>query len=88
MRVRETNDPVAMALAALVWMLQDDARAERLLAVTGLDAETLRAGVGDPAILDGVLGFLEGYEPDLIACAADLAVKPEAIVTARRGLCA
>jgi hypothetical protein len=88
MRAHETNDPVATALSALVWMLQDDARAERLLAVTGLDAETLRAGVGDPALLDGVLGFLEGHEPDLIACAADIGVKPETIIAARHGLSA
>jgi hypothetical protein len=84
----ETNavDPMALALNALVWVLGDIARADRLLALTGLDADMLRAGVGNPTVLDGVLGFLESHEPDLIACANDLGVTPQALVTARRRL--
>lgn len=88
----EANDPpadsVALALRALVWTLQDCARADRLLAVTGLDAETLRASLGEPALLGGTLAFLEAHEPDLIACAADLGVRPEALVAARARLSA
>jgi Protein of unknown function (DUF3572) len=86
MRADETNDPVPLALSALAWTLQDDARAERLLAVTGLDADTLRASLADPALLAGTLGFLEAHEPDLIACAAALGVKPEVLVSARAAL--
>jgi hypothetical protein len=33
-----------------------------------------------------VLGFLEAHEPDLVACAAELGIKPEALVAARRSL--
>lgn len=88
MRADEMNDPHQLALSALVWTLKDDARAARLLAVTGLDAETLRASLGDPALLGGTLGFLEAHEPDLIACAAELGVKPEALVAARARLSA
>ncbi len=77
------NDPHQLALSALVWTLQDDARAERLLAVTGLDADTLRVSLGEPALLAGTLGFLEAHEPDLIACADALGVKPEVLVAAR-----
>jgi hypothetical protein len=86
MQARETNDPVALALGALVWTLQDEARAERLLAVTGLDPDILRAGVNDPAVLSGVLAFLEQHEPDLIACAAAINVKPEQLITAAGAL--
>lgn len=82
----EANDPMSLALAALVWTLEDAARAERLLSVTGLDAATLRARLADPALLDGTLGFLEAHEPDLIACAAALGVRPEALVAARARL--
>jgi len=88
MRAHETNDPMALALSALVWTLQDDSRAERLLAVTGLDVDTLRARIDDPGLLEGVLGFLEAHEPDLIACAGDLGVKPETLVAARERLVA
>ncbi len=89
MRTRDTNDVAGreaaegLALQALVWTLGEQDRAERLLAVTGLDPDDLRARAGEPAVLSAVLGFLENYEPDLIACAATLDVKPEALVRAR-----
>jgi Protein of unknown function (DUF3572) len=81
-----TNDDDVLALSALVWTLSDPDRAERLMALTGLDPADLRARVSDPAVLDAVLGFLESHEPDLIACAAALSVKPEALITARMRL--
>ncbi|MES1972725.1 MAG: DUF3572 family protein [Pseudomonadota bacterium] len=87
MRASETNhDAVALALQALAWTLAEPARAARLLDVTGLDPADLRARAGEPSVLAAVLGFLEAYEPDLVACAAGLQVKPEAIVAARRAL--
>ena len=76
MTAGDTNDPLMLGLKALIWVLQDQARADRLLALTGLDAQTLRASAGDPATLAGVIAFLEGHEPDLIACAADLGITP------------
>ncbi len=84
----QTNalDPQTLALQALVWTLGDDIRASRLLALTGLDAGSLRDALGDPATLDGVLGFLEAHQPDLVACAEALGIKPEDIVAAREGL--
>ncbi|MDB5706135.1 MAG: hypothetical protein JWN66_3251 [Sphingomonas bacterium] len=87
MRAPETNlDAVALALQALIWTIGEPARAARLLDVTGLDPADLRARAGDPVVLAAALGFLEAYEPDLVACAASLQVKPEAIVAARRAL--
>lgn len=73
----------ALALRALAWMLGDPARADRLLALTGLDPRDLRARADDPAVLDAVLGFLEGHEPDLVACAEALEVRPEDLVRSR-----
>jgi hypothetical protein len=85
MRDRETNedDPQAIALSALTWILGDDVRTARLLALTGLNAEDIRTRVGDPALLDAVLGFLEAHEPDLLACANTLGLAPLALVAAR-----
>ena len=84
----ETNrpDPEIVALAALGWVLADGGRAERLLALTGLDPEDLRARVGDRRLLAATLGFLEAHEPDLVACAAALGSSPDALVAARREL--
>ena len=76
----------ALALEALAWTLGDPARAARLLALTGLTPEDLRGRADHPATLAALLRFLEQYEPDLVACAAALAVKPERLVAARRAL--
>lgn len=89
MRAAETiRDPFELALQALVWTLGAPERAQRLLDMTGLDPNALRARAGEPSVLAAALEFLEAYEPDLIACAADLEVKPEALVAARHGLTA
>ena len=86
----ETNEGVDPAetwgLQALVWILQDDIRAERLLGLTGITPDDLRARAHDPALLEAVLGFLEGHEPDLIACAAAIGVAPIELVAARARL--
>jgi len=87
MRAPETNaDPAETALHALVWILAEPSRADRLLALTGLDPSELRARAGEPAVLAAALGFLESYEPDLIACAESLKVTPTALVAARTAL--
>ena len=82
MAAPETNAE-ALALQALIWILGDVARAARLLDLTGLDPAELRARAGDPALLAAVIGFLESYESDLVACADALDTTPEALVTAR-----
>ena len=86
MTIPDTNDPEALALSALGWCLSDGARAERLLALTGLTPDDLRARLRDPSVLAAILGFLESHEPDLLACAEELGVKPTTLVDARRRL--
>lgn len=81
-----TNDDETLALGALGWVLGEDQRAERLLALTGMTAEGIRERLDDPAFLAAVLRFLEGHEPDLVACALDLRVDPARLVEARRRL--
>jgi len=79
-------DPEALALAALGWLLQSESRAERLLSLTGLTPDTLRGGLGDPAVLGAVLDFLAAHEPDLVGAADALGVKPAALVAAASAL--
>ena len=88
MNPNETNKDAdaAVALAALGWALSDDKRAARLLALTGLMPEDLRGRLAEPALLAAILRFLEGHEPDLIACSEALQTRPERIVEARRRL--
>ena len=82
----QTNDDEALALGALGWTLSDDARASRLLALTGVTPELLRERLEDRTFLAAVLLFLEAHEPDLLACADALGVAPARLVAARHGL--
>lgn len=82
----DVTNPETVALQALVWILSDPGRAARLLDLTGLDPATLRARAGEPALLAAAIGFLESYEPDLIACADALDLSPAVLVDARRQL--
>ncbi|TPG20392.1 DUF3572 family protein [Sphingomonas koreensis] len=89
MQPRETIEQdaaAALALRALVWTLVEPDRALRLLSLTGLEPTALRTRAGDPEVLAAALGFLEAHEPDLIACANALDVKPVDLVAARRAL--
>ena len=70
-------------------MLSDDARAGRLLALTGLTPDALRSGLaqdGGQPVMVAVLDFLMGHERDLVAAAAALGVEPQALVAARASL--
>lgn len=88
MRRHDSNgEPAdAIALRALVWTLTEPDRAARLIALTGLEPDDLRSRIGEPSVLAACLLFLEQYEPDLIACASSIEVKPEALVRARHEL--
>jgi hypothetical protein len=88
MNAPETNEEPdsVLALAALGWLLGDNVRASRLLAVTGLTPEDLRARLDDPVVLGAILAFLEAHEPDLIACAEAIGRPPAALVNARERL--
>lgn len=78
-----TNDPQALMLQALIWILQDDRRAQRFLSLTGFDPDGLRGNLAEPAVLRGVVEFLEQYEPDLLECARTLGVSPIALLAAK-----
>ena len=80
------SDSVAVALAALAVALGDDARATRLLSLTGLTPDDLRTRASDPEVLVAVLRFLEDHEPDLLAVAAAMGKSPQELVAARSAL--
>lgn len=79
-------DPATLALVALAWLLGDSARAERLLSLTGITADNLRAAADEPQMLAEVIRHLEGHEADLIAAADAAGVSPGRLVNARMAL--
>ena len=80
------EDATALALRALAATLADPRRAERFLALTGLDAGELRERAGEPTLLAALIGFLENHEPDLVAVADEVGSTPGALVAARAEL--
>ena len=58
-------------------------RAQRFLAITGLDADGLRAAIGEPATHLAVLEFLCAHEPDLVAAAESLGLEPVQLAALR-----
>ena len=84
MQSQTPNDPYALALAALAGTLSDERRAQRFLSLTGIETAELRRRAAEPALLASLIAFLEAHEPDLLAVAEEVGVKPEALVEARR----
>jgi hypothetical protein len=80
------GDPVTVALTALAVTIQDERRAERLLALSGIAPADLRRRATDPHLLAAVLRFLEAHEPDLVAVAGELGLRPEELVAVRSAL--
>ncbi len=79
-------DAQLIALQALAWVMGEQDRAHRLLALTGLDAGQLRDRAADPEIGMATLDFLGAHEPDLVACATALDLPPERLMQAAREL--
>ena len=81
-----TNNAIALALRALAAALGNQRLAARFLSLSGIDPPDLRHRAADPDLLAALLRFLEAHEPDLLAVAKEVGVKPEVLVAARREL--
>ena len=75
-----------MALTALGWLLGDGERGQRFLDLTGLTPESLREAIGETSTHRAVFDFLESHEPDLLAAADALDVRPEVFIRAGQEL--
>ena len=80
------TDSETVALSALAATLTDERRAERFLSITGLSPDGIRGALTDRHTLAACLAFLENHEPDLIAVAEAIGVKPGALIAARAEL--
>ena len=80
------TDSETVALSALAATLTDERRAERFLSITGLSPDGIRGALTDRHTLAACLAFRENHEPDLIAVADAIGVKPGALMAARAEL--
>ena len=76
----------AVALSALVFLLEDSGRTSRFLSVTGIEGEELARRIQDPAFLGGVLDFILEDEALLVAVAGAAGLRPDRVAGLRRRL--
>lgn len=76
----------ALAIEALVFLAQDEARLSRFMALTGLETQDLRAAAAAPGFLAHVLDYVGQDESLLVTFAAEKHLAPEAVMRAGRTL--
>ena len=77
--VREAEET---AVAILGWLAGEPELLSRFLALTGVAPSEVRNAVDDPGFLAGIVDFLMGHEPTLLAFTAATGMQPEAVVRA------
>ena len=76
------QDAEATAVAILGWLAGEPDLISRFLALTGVAPSEVRNAVTDPGFLAGLVDFLMGHEPTLMAFSEATGIKPEAVVHA------
>lgn len=70
------------AAAILGWLASEPDMLGRFLALSGVQPNQLRNAVNDPGFLAGMIDFLMGHEPTLLAFCEATDTKPEAVAAA------
>lgn len=87
--VKETTtraDAEAIAISALGFVASDPELLPRFLAITGIEASSIRRAAGEPGFLAGVLQFIVAHEPTLLRFAEASGTPPGAVLSAQRTL--
>jgi hypothetical protein len=79
-----SGEAEAAAISALGFIAGDAELLPRFLAITGIEAASIREAAREPGFLAGVLDFLLAHEPSLMRFAAETGADPASIAEARR----
>jgi hypothetical protein len=79
----DRNGAFELAIAALGFLASEGDELSRFLALTGIDPNSIRTAAEEPGFLGGVLAYIAGSEPTLLAFAAYARVAPQEIEKAR-----
>jgi len=75
-----------IAVSCLNFIALDEDQLHRFIALSGISPHDIRSQAMEPGFLAGVLDFVMGHEPTLIAFAAQAGIKPEDVGRARHKL--
>ncbi|AYD00693.1 DUF3572 domain-containing protein [Neorhizobium sp. NCHU2750] len=70
------------AATVLGWLAGEPDMLQRFLSLSGVAPEQIRTAIGDPGFLAGMIDFVMGHEPTLLAFCEATGTKPEAVVAA------
>jgi len=75
-----------LAIQALAFVAGDPELLPRFLAITGIEAHSIRTAAREPGFLAGVLQFILAHEPTLVRFAEETGMPPAAVGKALRAL--
>ena len=75
--IPSTEEAEEIAVRALGWMISEPDLFNRFLALSGLDAGSIRQASTEPGFHAGITGFLMSHEPTLLAFCAHAELKAE-----------
>jgi hypothetical protein len=76
----------AIAIQGLGFIAGDPELLPRFLAITGIEASSIRRAAGEPGFLAGVLNFIVAHEPTLMRFSEQSGIAPAQVTTALRAL--
>lgn len=80
------QDAEATAITVLAWLAGEPELLSRFLALTGVEPSAVRAAAANRGFLAGLVDFLMGHEPTLMAFCEATSTKPEQVVRAHASL--
>lgn len=72
------------ATAILGWLAGEPDMLQRFLTLSGVSPAQIRTAISDPGFLGGMIDFVMGHEPTLMAFCDATGTKPEDVVAASR----
>lgn len=75
-------DPQDVAIQVLAWLADEPDLLSRFLALSGLSHDDLRHSATEPGFLAGLLDFIMGHEPTLLAFCQASGFPPETVAAA------
>lgn len=79
-------DAEELGIAALTFVASDPVLMPRFLAMSGIEAAQIREAAAEPGFLAGVLRFILGHEPTLVAFCDATGAPPARVSAALRTL--
>lgn len=76
----------ALAVSALAFVANDAELLPRFLAITGIEASSIRRAATEPGFLAGVLQFVLAHEPTLMRFCEETGTPPASVGKALRAL--